>query len=57
MNVNHQSPAAGPEEVASSFPVLDLLLGLLAIALAVVLASTLVRDPPRPAISSPIEVP
>ena len=37
MNVNHQSPAAGPEEVASSFPVLDLLLGLLAIVLAVVL--------------------
>ena len=57
MNVNHQSPVAGPEEAASSFPLLNLLLGLLAIVLAVVLASILVRDPSRPAISSPIEVP
>lgn len=57
MNVNHQSPVAGKEEAVSSFRLLDLSLGLLAIVLAGMLASTLVRDRSRPAMMSPIEVP
>ena len=57
MNVDHQPSVAGTEDASSSIHVPDVLLGLMAIVLAVVLASRLVPDNVRQRIPSPIKVP